>query len=156
MEDTSEIVDWHLGIRLGLSVAHWHACFRIDRRSCIDVYEQVAWHKSQIVHIAWRLSAIRQTRRSTENPFSFLERPVLALSSPVVTPLAPLCHFSSAVVYRSSAMQKGPAYRELNGGFRKNGKSLRACQSDVRGFAPIWLMMIHCSISLESRASAVP
>jgi len=158
------IVNWHLGIRLGLSVetSHTHThfvrfalaiiCFRINRRSWTDVCEQVAWHKSQIARIAWRLSAIRQDRRTVKNdPFSFLKRPVLALSSSVVIPFF---HFliSHCILFFGNAGGQRP-YHELNGGFRKNGKSLRVCQSDVRGFAPIWLMMIHCSISLESRLS---
>lgn len=47
-------------------------------------------------------------------------------------------------------------YRELKGRFRKNGKSLRACQSAVAGFATIRLMMIHCSISSGSCAWQPP
>lgn len=59
---------------------------------------------------------------------------------------------SSADVYRPLRLRGRVSrpYRELKGRFRKNGKSLRACQSAVRGFATIRLMMIHCSISSGS------
>lgn len=45
----------------------------------------------------------------------------------------------------------GELCKSLREGFRKNGKSLRTCQSDVQGFIPLRLMMIHCSISALDR-----
>lgn len=110
------IVDWHLGIRLGstsVNVAHTLAySFSFVHSRYIDVYEQVAWHKSQIVGIAWRLSAIHQIRRTLSprilSPsWSILSSPCLRSFSPSFP--FPHTHLSSApsILYRS-ATQKGP------------------------------------------------
>lgn len=166
------IVDWHLGIRLGLSIIHRRrthisyvlralalVCFRID---C----------SSQKLHWYIRADSLTQKPNSSHSlaPLGYPsdpknhQEPFLLpgeiLSSPCPRPSLPLLvslHFLiSRCVSLFGNAEGSRSYRELNSRFRKNGKSLRACQSDVRGFAPIWLMMIHCSISLESRASAVP
>lgn len=73
-----------------------------SRRSCIDVYEQVAWHKSRIVRIAWRLPTIRQTTRRTIEKSCPRSRPAATSSS-------------SRGACRSLAVcRRDPSYRELN------------------------------------------
>lgn len=164
------IVDWHLGIRLGLLVAYRHrthtsyvlrafalVCFRIERRSYIDVCEQVGL--TQEPNSSHSLAPLGYPSNSKNHREPFLlpgascPRPVLACRYFLLVPL-PFPHRPFCIALRQC--RRVPSYRELNGGFRKNGKSLRACQSDVRGFVPIWLMMIHCSISLESWALGIP
>lgn len=137
----------------------------------IDVYEGSMTQEPNSSHSLAPLGypSDPKNHRESSSSLSFLERAVLTLSSPI-QPLSALFSFSLALSASQflTAPRCPPAsfwpsyivlrqrrrvrpYRELNGGFRKNGKSLRACQSDVRGFAPIWLMMIHCSISPRSR-----
>lgn len=158
------IVDWHLGIRLGLSVARRRRthtrtlvpfCTRSLRlhrriRAGSMTQEPNSWHS--LAPLGYPSDPIP----TTEYPFSLLEHPVLILSSSILTPVSsfpilvflPLAHHPLYIVLRQH--KRAQSYRELNGGFEKNGKSLRSCQSDVRGFATIWLMMIHCSISRTS------
>lgn len=83
---------------------------------------------------------------SCPHPVFAHSRPLLRfpISSPFFRLLVVRC-----ISFFSNA--KGPSRTgNQTARFKKNGKSLRACQSDVRGFAPIWLMMIHCFISRTS------
>lgn len=157
------IVDWHLGIRLGLSVARRR---RTHTRIPVPFYT-----RSLKLHRRIRAGSMTQEPNSWHSlaplgypsdpknhqepfllPGASCPHPVFAHSRPLppfpIFAFLPLARRSLYIVLQQR--KRAQSYRELNGGFKKNGKSLRACQSDVRGFAPIWLMMIHCFISRTS------
>lgn len=157
------IVDWHLGIRLGLSVArrrrtHTRTLVPFCTRS-LRLHRRIRAGSMTQEPNSWHSLAplgYPSDPKNHQEPFllagASCPHPVFVHSRPrspfPILAFLPLARSPLYIVLRQR--KRAQSYRELNSGFEKNGKSLRACQSDVRGFAPIWLMMIHCSISRTS------